>query len=136
MRTRFFEAVHSIEGGGNHGKFMVGQFDPEEWERACQVDVLAGLPSRSLLGRRWNPLSLLVVDLQTGEGAIFLPGGLASADLHQHQIWVCPLFEPFLAWLYEQDLRDLEALPSVIELPDAPGALYGHRRSGPSTEQC
>jgi hypothetical protein len=62
---------------------------------------------------------LIVMDLQTGEGAIFRPGGYAHADLEKHQVWVCPMFEPFLEWLYKQNRHALDALPRMVELPDA-----------------
>src|SRR6266568_9619596 len=78
--------------------------------------------------RGWTSDHLLVLDLQTGEGAIFRPGGSARADLNEkHQVWVCPLFEPFMEWLYKQDTPDLTALPDQVEL-DAPGAPFGYRR--------
>ena len=73
---------------------------------------------------------MLVVDLETGEGAMFSPGGLAAADLQKHRIWVCPMFEPFLAWLYKQDLSDLTKLPKHVDLPDAPFEMHGYRREG------
>lgn len=72
-----------------------------------------------------------VLDLQTGEGAFFRPGGYAAADLEKHRVWVCPLFEPFLEWLYRQDLTDLGQLPRLVELPDAEFAMRGYRRAGP-----
>jgi hypothetical protein len=72
----------------------------------------------------------MVTDLQTGEGAIFRPGGLASYDLDKNQLWVCVLFEDFLTWLYKQDLTVLQALPRRVEL-DTESALWGHRRLGP-----
>jgi hypothetical protein len=31
---------------------------------------------------------------------------------------------------YTQDLTDLQALPSYVELPEAPFAFRGHRRRG------
>jgi hypothetical protein len=65
----------------------------------------------------WTRTHLWVLDLETGEGACFKPGGLASADLQKHKIWVCPLFEPFLVWLYEQKLDDLQQPPDHIDLP-------------------
>src|SRR6266702_1985984 len=56
--------------------------------------------------------------LRTGEGAFFRVHrqGVASADLDKHQIWVCPMFEPFLNWLYKQDVSDLDQLPSLVDL--------------------
>ena len=69
--------------------------------------------SRSLLGQvGWAPHHIMATDLQTSEGAIFHPGGLARYDLDKHQLWVCVLFEDFLAWLYKQALTDLQALPT------------------------
>lgn len=81
--------------------------------------------------RGWTHRHLLVVDLQTGEGAIFALGGFAKADLDKHKIWVCPLFEGFLNWLYSQKFEQLEELPSVVKLNDPKSALYGYRREGP-----
>lgn len=72
-----------------------------------------------------------VLDLQTGEGAYFRHGGCAVADLNKHAIWVCPLYEPFLVWLYGQK-PDLATLPESVELPQAESALYGYRRKGPA----
>jgi hypothetical protein len=77
-----------------------------------------------------------VLDLETGEGAYFLPGGNARADLREHRVLVCPMFEPFLEWLYAQDVNDITTLPVVLDLPDAPFALYGYRRPGPEGGRC
>lgn len=124
MQTKIIEATNIKHGGYNWGKFMLGRFD-EERSTFSAID-----GRRSLLAAcGWTPDHLLVVDLQTGEGALFRPGGSTRADLDKHRIWVCPLFEPFLMWLYRQDLSDLEALPAMVEL-DAPSAMAGYRRAG------
>lgn len=99
MKTRFVEATQHAEHGGNWGKFAVGVFGPEEWLRPTMLPAAGGLPM--LVSRGWSKTTMLVLDLQTGEGALFNPHGSAHADLQKHQIWVCPLFEPFLVWLYE-----------------------------------
>ncbi len=131
MKTKFIEATQSVEGGPNWGKFAVSQFDEEEVLRPSVID-----PTLPLL-RACGWLSrgqFLVLDLQTGEGAFFYPGGSAHADLEKHAVWVCPMFEPFLAWLYEAVKGDqpvnLDSLPSLVELPGVPGAMYGYRRGG------
>jgi hypothetical protein len=124
MRTVCIEATN---GPQNWGKFLVGRFDPDEWERASAI---SGRPLLRAVG--WTQDHVLVLDLQTGEGAIFRPGGLVAADLEKHRVWVCPLFEPFLVWLYTQDLTDLGALPPHIDLPSAPFAIAGYRRPGPT----
>lgn len=132
MRTKFIEATQPGEATFNHGKFMVGLFDADEWLRVCEIDKPI---ERSLLYRcGWHRDHVLVLDLQTGEGAIFMPGGLVSADLDKHKVWVCPMFEPFLGWLYTQHERFpdeswFESLPSVVEV-EAEAALYGYRRPG------
>ena len=123
MITRFIEATN---GPQNWGKFMVGRLTREELLRESAV--APGRPLLQQIGH--NPAAILVFDLQTREGGLFVPGGIAAADLDKHRIWVCPLFEPFLAWLYQQDLSDLDALPAIIDLPDAPFALAGYRRGG------
>ena len=128
MKTKIIEASN----GGTWGKFLVGRMD-EEWERRSAVDPE---DRRGLLGLcQWYHNSILVLDLQTGEGARFNPPGFAAADLNQkHQIWVCPMYEPFLTWLYEQDLSDLNKLPDYVDLPDARGDLYGYRRQRTAKE--
>lgn len=149
MQTHVIEATNGI----NWGKFLLGRMD-EEWKlrsglfdvaRESTDDVLGegaydevagpsyARPGTAPLLRQlgWSPNHLWVLDLQTGEGAYFRPGGKASYDLNKHRIWVCPLFEPFLEWLYGQDLRELHALPTTVELADAPFAMHGYRRDGP-----
>jgi hypothetical protein len=127
MKTKIIEATNVEHGGINHGKFLVARFD-NEWSYQSAID------QRPLLrGRGWSPEHVLVLDLQTGEGAIFQPGGYAKADLDKRKIWVCPMFESFLAWLYTRDLRDLDQLPALIQL-DAESALYGYRREGDTGE--
>lgn len=122
MKTKLIEATN---GPQNWGKFLLARFDADEWSRRSEVD------GRSLIGGRgWTAEHILVLDLQTGEGAVFLPGGLARADLDSHKIWVCPLFGPMLEWLYKQDTTDLAALPDSVDLPDAPFAMSGYRRQG------
>ena len=129
METKFIEATNVDAGGINWGKFMVGLFTAEEWNRRSAVR-----EHRSMLDDRgWTGHHIFVMDLQTGEGAMFRHGGLARADLRKHGIWRCPLFEPFLAWLYDQPLESLMNLPAHVKIedaqclafvgPNAPGAL-------------
>ena len=131
MKTRIVEARNGDVA--NWGKFMVGKFDIEEWSRRS---TLPGhdLPMPLLRQVGWGPEHIFVMDLQTGEGATFRQGGFAPADLRNHQIWVCPLYEGFLTWLYQQDLSDLDKLPDLVDL-DAPFSMTGYRRPGPGTEQ-
>jgi hypothetical protein len=121
VRTRIIEARSPA---GNYGRFLLARMH-QEWN--VQSEVFDG---PVLFNTGYGPKHLWVLDLVTGEGACFLPGGLAAADLEKHRIWVCPLFEPFLVWLYEQDLADLDELPEVVEV-DAPLQLRGYRRPGP-----
>ncbi len=125
MQTKLIEATDATEF--NHGKFLVGRFCTE-WMRTSVID------RRNLLSSTcgWTPDHIVVLDLQTGEGATFRPGGIARCDLKKHRIWVCPMFEPFLAWLYTQDLTKLDALPDFINLGDVPTAMFGYRRDGTS----
>ena len=105
---------------------MVVKFEKEEWQRTSLIDA----PVRLLRCIGWAQNDIIVFDLQTGEGARFRAGGLASADLNKQKVWVCPLFEPFLNWLYKQDLSDLTKLPKHVDLPDAEFAMCGYRREG------
>jgi hypothetical protein len=132
VRTKIVEAVQSKAVPGNWGKFMVMVPD-EEWVYRGQVNT--EFSGSLLMSLGWSDRHVWVLDLQTGEGAFFKLGGWAAADLDKHRIWVCPLFEPFLGWLYERYRNDgeldLDRLPEVVELPDAPFAFHGYRRPGP-----
>lgn len=133
MLTKIVESEHG-QGRGNHGKFMLCRFDADEWSRESRLTTLP-YPMNLLGGIcGWGRESTWVLDLQTGEGALFRPGGYAHADLDKHAVWVCPLFEPFLeyAWQWVKDGHELWDLPDVVQLPDAPFALAGYRRPGPS----
>jgi hypothetical protein len=138
MITKFIEASHG--GRGNWGKFCVCRFEDHEWARESYVakhDVEPELAMKTSLlrTRGWSPRHIIVLDLETGEGAAFSPGGSAQADLNKKQIFVCPLFEPFLNWLYQQDLSDIQKLPNFITLPNAPFSFSGYRRSGGNESQ-
>jgi hypothetical protein len=124
MLTKIIEATN----GFNWGKFLVARFDHEWRQRSAISD--SKTPLLRQLG--WDPNFVWVLDLQTGEGALFAvqPSAQARSDLNKHRIWVCPLFEPFLVWLYQQDISDLEVLPGIVQLPEAESAFYGYRRQG------
>ena len=126
METKIIEVTNNNR---NWGKFMLMRFSQEEW--AIQSAIGQGSLLKNV---GWNPTQVWVLDLQTCEGAAFVPHGLASADLNKHKVWVCPMYEPFLNWLYEQDLTRLDALPSFLDLPDAEFDFCGYRRPGPSPE--
>jgi hypothetical protein len=128
METVIIEVTQDAASGFNWGKFCVARFDTE-WARRSALPHNSSAPLLSQCG--WPEGFLWVLDLQTGEGAYFRPGGSARADLWRHRIWVCPMFAHFLEWLYEQDLSDLSALPPVVEFPDAPADLRGSRYPGP-----
>lgn len=125
MIVKFIEVTN---GPRNWGKFMLCRYEPSELNIRSTVST-----EHSLLGATgWDPRMVWVMDIQTREGAAFKPGGLVPADLDKHRIWVCPMFQPFLEWLYQQDLTDIQQLPSHIDLPDAEFAFSGYRRRGPS----
>lgn len=121
METKIIEAISTQ---GNWGKFLIGLMDTE-WSYHSQVDDLPLLAARG-----WGLKHIWVMDLQTGEGAIFRSEGLARADLNKHRIWVCPLFEPFLTWFYRQEWIALEDLPATVNLGDVPLEMSGYRRPG------
>ena len=125
MQTHFIEVTN---GPRNWGKFLLFRFDKEyEYQSA----VARGSLLRNV---GWSPDNIVVLDLQTGEAARFIPNGkpfCATADLEKHKIWVCPMYQPFLTWLYSQDVTDLTKLPSHVDIPDAEFALAGYRREGP-----
>lgn len=125
MKTKIIEVTND---DFNWGKMLVARFD-HEWAYRSAIETNVTL-LRSL---GWGPEHIWVLDLQTGEGAFYRPGGYAKADLEKHRIWVCPMYEPFLTWLYTQDLSDLDALPAMVNFSqkEAPPAFAGYRRAGP-----
>jgi hypothetical protein len=126
MQMKFVECTN----GMNWGKFMLLRFTEEEWQYRSKV---GGSPL--LRARGWNTFHSWVCDLETGEGACFafFPHAHAHSDLQKHRVWVCPLFEPFLEWLYKQ--KDPFDIPDVVHLPEAPGDFYGYRRPGPDPDR-
>jgi hypothetical protein len=128
MKTYLFEAHGAI----NWGKFLVGRYE-EEWEWPSNAFPM----ERSVLHACGVDYRMLwILDIQTREGAMFKPGGDAHADLRKHRIWVCPMFEPWLEWFYEQDLTDLDKVPSVVSIPDLEHvALSGYRRPGTGSDR-
>lgn len=129
MKTQIVEVTN---GPMNWGKFLVGTFD-EEWQRTTALPGFEGHATPLLRSIGWGPLNVLVFDLQTREGAIFYPHPSRNAkdDLNMHPLWVCPMFEPFLEWLYRQPDVSRFPLPPHVDLPDAPFAMHGYRRDGP-----
>lgn len=127
MKTKIIECTN---GPQNWGKFLLGVLD-KEFAHESKVD-----PGRLLLTTTGYDSSMVwVLDLQTREGACFRPGGFARADLVKHRVWVCPLFEPFLTWLYTQadgERLDINKLPDHVDLPYAPYEFRGSRRPGPA----
>jgi hypothetical protein len=137
MLTKFVEVTNEVGGRPfNWGKFMVARFTEGEWARQSNEPVagMIRLPLLDMIG--WGARHVIIFDLQTCEGAAFLPGGYPKADLEKHKIWVCPLFEPFLEWLYTQDLTNLDALPNYVFLKDAPADMKGYRREGHEKENA
>lgn len=114
METKMIEAT---QNGGLLDQFLIGRFDDEWWRRG----LVNGLGQSLLRQEGWGPEHLLVLSLTTpGTGAIFAVRSDAwpEADLKKRRLMnaVSPLMVPFLEWLYVQDLKDLQALPDVVEL--------------------
>jgi hypothetical protein len=126
---RFTEVTNLV----NWGKFLVSKFDENDHAQVSAID------HGPLIQRRgWTRQHLFVMDLQTGEGAMFLPGpgGSAMHDLERHRIWCCPMYQYFLERLYVTPAWwDVVSLPAIIKLgPEVPSALAGYRRKGPSAK--
>jgi hypothetical protein len=132
MITHFFEATN----GFNWGKFSVAFFDDEEWDRRSVLPAAHGGRLLPALGWGRSPRDehAWVMDLQTGESMYVRLGGCAEYDLHgKHQIRVCPLFLPFLRWLYDQDtgrLAELSGTLVTLTEEQAPSSLSSRRSPG------
>lgn len=133
MITKLFEATHDLEGNGNYGKFLVCIPDTE-WSLLTELGEEYSF--RVLPANGWCREHVMVFDLATGEGAMFRPRKAKNPaqavyhELNKHQIWVCPLFEPFLAWLFNYTPEEIPHLPQLVLLPEADFAFSGYRRPG------
>lgn len=129
MNTRIIEATNQA----NWGKFLVGIWDGRERRHQSVISKSRKNP-RPLLAQMGMDVenTIFVLDLQTGEGALFTHGGDLKADLDKHQILVGPLFQPFVEWLYRQPKETIASLdlPVVAELPSVPFNTQGLRRTG------
>lgn len=128
MQTKIIEATqpNPETNPQNWGKFMLMQFSWEEFQHPSAVE--SGRILLPAIGYwHYDPALLWVMDLQTGEGALFNTKGSAAYDLNKHKIWVCPLFEPFLEWLYKNFNGDLDALPAYVQV-ECEFAFSGYRR--------
>lgn len=127
MRSKIIEVCQPTPV--NWGKFMIAEFDENETSYISVITKSPLLPAIGYWGEENKWLWLL--DLQTGEGALFPVSskGNAKYQLDKHKIWVCLLYEPLLEWLYQNYKGDIDEIPSYIEI-DAPAGLYGYRRSG------
>lgn len=153
MLTKIIEASSGMMG--NWGRFMLMQYQDAERNYPTHYQ----LTTEDRAGRRIPgvPMTIWVndyppehaviwiLDLITGEGATFDLEQELPEQLHRHQIWVCPLYQPFLVWLqgFVKAHRDelapsydklLDMLPTNVGLPGIPVEIHGHRRPGPSDE--
>lgn len=126
VSTKIIEAATSI----NWGRFLLQRFEEKEWSyESCffRTSLWTGTPPPP------PPTALWVLDLITGEGALFDLAKPLEEQLAQHQVWVCVLFEPFLAWL-EARFRQAssldafwEGLPAGVQVSAAPEVIgYRH----------
>lgn len=126
MRTKILEATQGL----NFGKFLVGELDDSEIGRSSSVHhgrtTLEACGFADVSGWRW------VLDLQTREGVFVEMSRFGVRKLDQHQVWVCPLFEPTLHRLGELGPVPVRELPDLLELSydEAPFELFGYRRQG------
>jgi hypothetical protein len=130
VRSYLFESIAEPRTPYNWGLFMVLVPDGNEWSWQSKV-----VPSlEPVLGNfGWTPQHVIVMDIRTGEAAIFNPAsGQPKVELDEHRIYTSPHFKPFLEWLYAQDIEHLWQAPGVVtELPDATFAMRGWREIGP-----
>lgn len=131
MDTKFVEAGRPAPNHGNWGKFVVARYTTDELHAPTRFPGCEGQRVVSLRGN--GAQHIWVLDLATGEGfRVPVSERHAFSALEQHQVWVCPLFEPFLEWLltyiagHPSDWWD--TLPRTVELPDATFEMRGHRR--------
>jgi len=122
MEARIIEVVN----GMCWCKFLVARLGPDELEHPSLVDL-----GRPALGPLYSA-DLLVIDIETNEGALFCLTKRPQDALRKHRIWIGPLFGSFLTWLCEQLTAGvvLADLPGLVELEGGGGI----RPEGPLDE--
>ncbi len=129
MDTRFVE----VTNGFNHGKFLIGRYSEPEMDERTQFGGEFGQYS-IIRSQGFSRLDHWILDLSTGEGAIFPLTGSATHDVHKRRIRVCVLYEPFVVWLYAHVAANPDTwwdeLPRLVALPHAPSDFGGYRRPG------
>jgi hypothetical protein len=129
VQTYLFESVADPFVLNNWGAFLVAVPDEIEWGwRSHAIPSDISLPEQLA----WGPSQAWVMDLRTGEGALFTLGGDYRAELESHRIFVTAQFEGFLEWLCLQDPAGLRHLPHVVKVADATFSIKNYRRLGPT----
>jgi hypothetical protein len=129
VQTYLFESVADPFVRYNWGAFLVAVPDEIEWGwRSHAIPGDISLPEQLA----WGPSQAWVMDLRTGEGALFSLGGDYRAELESHRIFVTAQFEGFLEWLCLQDPAGLRHLPHVVKVADATFSIRNYRRLGPT----
>lgn len=120
MIQHFLEASN----GGLWGKFLLLRHSPEN---LALKSSLPDFENETLLrGRKFDDEMTMMVDLQTGTGAIYTlsnPFDALFSLESKRRIWVCPLYRPTLFWLAQQGLGrgkgDITKLPRYIDVSEA-----------------
>ncbi len=138
MKTHFIEATQRDDF--NWGKFLLCQYEPADWAHPVHLPIsksLASQPQSLLRSRMRDPDGIWCLDIETNEGAYLRWGPRMHLDLNdKHQVWVCPMYEPFLEWLGSQhELGDITMLPHFLRLDTDFGAVAGYRRSGKQQQE-
>lgn len=115
MITHFIETTDGVA----HGKFMLGCFDEREARTQTALPELTGSIFANAGGRRkFEPRRILVVDLQTAQGAAFLLSDFYTTrdELRALKAWVCPMYRPTVLWLTDFWDKPLDELPRYVEI--------------------
>jgi hypothetical protein len=136
VKSKFLEVTNKA----NWAKLQLLQWEPSDLARPSLVQkgkvLLNAVQVRR--GDAADPLTAVFVrDLQTQEGCEFYPSPEADCktQLDMHRVWVCPLFYPFVSWLFANYQGDVTSLPDLVELADSKKQEYqGYRRPGEEME--
>ena len=126
-----------VSDEANWAKILLMKFGSEDLLVRSKVSgdfLLKSVDNNRRVKTGTNAEKVFVLDLQTEEGAFFFPRkeGNAKDDLESHEIWVCPLYLPFLIWLYANMPKELKEIPKLVEFPKSTHVHYqGWRRPGP-----
>lgn len=113
MKTKVIEVEEPVPGFWC--KFMIGVFT-DEWGHRPVVDAPEYEATSLLRQLGWSRDHYLILDLESGQGAIFHRGSHPEWDERTKGLSRNPMLVPLWKWLQTQDLDRIQDFPDKVTL--------------------